>query len=41
VIVEGETRDSGTLVASSIRATASNAAGGAPIGGFAAPPGGG
>ncbi len=40
VIVEGETRDSGTLVASSIRATASNAAE-APIGGFAAPPGGG
>ena len=40
MIVEGETRDSGTLVASSIRATASNAAA-APIGGFAAPPGGG
>ena len=35
VVVQGETRESGTVVASSIRATASNA------GSFTAPPGGG
>lgn len=40
VVIQGETRSSGTLVASTIRATASNA-GSAGLGGFGAAPGGG
>ncbi len=40
VIVQGETASSGTVVASTIRATASNA-GAAALGGFGAAPGGG